>query len=311
MTAGRIDTHHHIVPPSYVDWLARLGIDAGAGVPFPRWSREETLEMMDRRGIETAMVSLSTPGVHFGDAAEARKRAREINELSAGLVRSAPARFGFFAFLPLPDVDGALAELEYAFDSLGADGVVMLANARGVYLGDPALDAVFDALERRRAVVFVHPSIPPGLAPVEGVPGYAADFLLDTTRAAVRLAGSGTLDRCPNLKIILSHAGGFVPYAAYRMGLAASPRRDLADGVAQLRKFWFDTALSGSPTALPSLLAFARPGRVLYGSDWPFASEPIIAGFNGMYESFPVDAAQRASIDRGAAETLFPRLARA
>ncbi|HXX48608.1 MAG TPA: amidohydrolase family protein [Myxococcota bacterium] len=311
MTAGRIDTHHHIVPPSYVDWLARLGIDAGAGVPFPRWSREETLEMMDRRGIETAIVSLSTPGVHFGDAAEARKRAREINELSAGLVRSAPARFGFFAFLPLPDVDGALAELEYAFDSLGADGVVMLANARGVYLGDPALDAVFDALERRRAVVFVHPSIPPGLAPVEGVPGYAADFLLDTTRAAVRLAGSGTLDRCPNLKIILSHAGGFVPYAAYRMGLAASPRRDLADGVAQLRKFWFDTALSGSPTALPSLLAFARPGRVLYGSDWPFASEPIIAGFNGMYESFPVDAAQRASIDRGAAETLFPRLARA
>jgi predicted TIM-barrel fold metal-dependent hydrolase len=146
---------------------------------------------------------------------------------------------------------------------------------------------------------------------VDGVPGYAADFLLDTTRAAIRLAGSGTLDRCPNLKIILSHAGGFVPYAAYRMGLAASPKRDLADGVAQLRKFWFDTALSGSPTALPSLLAFAEPGRVLYGSDWPFAPEPIIAGFNGMYEAFAVGAAQRASIDRGAAEKLFPRLARA
>ncbi|HTO68354.1 MAG TPA: amidohydrolase family protein [Myxococcota bacterium] len=309
--AGRIDTHHHIVPPSYVEWLAKLGVGAGAGVPFPRWSRESTLEMMDRRGIQTAIVSLSTPGVHFGDAAEARKRAREINELSAELVRSAPARFGFFAFLPLPDVDGALEELDYAFDALGADGVVMLANARGTYLGDPALDAVFDALERRHAVVFVHPSIPPGLAPAAGVPGYAADFLLDTSRAAVRLAGSGTLDRCPNLKIILSHAGGFVPYAAYRMGLAASPKGDLFDGVAQLKKFWFDTALSGSPTALPSLFAFAAPGHVLYGSDWPFASDPVIGAFNGMYESFPVDSAQRASIDRGAAEQLFPRLATA
>ena len=309
MNAGRIDSHHHIVPPSYVDWLARLGVDAGAGVPFPRWSREDTLAMMDRRGIQTAIVSLSTPGVHFGDAAEARKRAREINELSAELVRSAPGRFGFFAILPLPDVHGALEELDYALDSLGADGVMMLANARGTYLGDPAFDAVFDALERRRAVVFVHPSIPPGLAPVEGVPGYAADFLLDTTRAAVRLAGSGTLERCPNVKIILSHAGGFVPYAAYRMALAASPKRDLADGVAQLRKFWFDTALSGSPSALPSLLAFAAPGHVLYGSDWPFAPEPIIAGFNGMYEAFPLDAATRASIDRGAAARLFPRIA--
>jgi 6-methylsalicylate decarboxylase len=308
VTAGRIDTHHHLLPPSYVAWLTSRGIDGGAGIPFPRWSRESTLELMDRRGIATALVSLSTPGVYFGDAGEARKRAREVNELAAELVRSAPARFGFFATLTLPDVDGALAEAEYAFDSLGADGVVLLANMGGIYLGDPKFDALFDALDRRHAVVFVHPAIPPGLAPADGIPGYAADFLLDTTRAAVRLAGSGTLERCPHLKIILSHAGGFVPYAAYRMSTVASPRRDLADGITQLRKFYFDTALSASPTALPSLLAFAQPDHVLYGSDWPFAPEPIIAGFNGMYEQFPLATAQRASIDRGAAERLFPRL---
>jgi predicted TIM-barrel fold metal-dependent hydrolase len=308
MSARRIDTHAHVVPPAYAQWLARLGLD-GAGMPIPRWTREDALALMDRQGIETAILSLSTPGVHFGDDAEARKRAREMNEFAADVARSAPERFGFFATLCLPDVAGSLAELDYAFDALGADGVVLLANARGITLGDPRFDALFDALERRGAVVFVHPSLPAGLQPLEGVPGYAADFLLDTTRAAVKLAGSGTLERCPNAKFILSHAGGFVPYAAYRLALAASPRRDPADGLAQLRKFYFDVALSGTPTALPSLLAFAAPDHVLFGSDFPFASAAVGASFTGLFEGFPLDAARRASIDRGAAARLFPRLA--
>ena len=158
--------------------------------------------------------------------------------------------------------------------------------------------------------MFVHPSHLHGVEPLRGIPPFVADFLLDTTRAAIRLAGSGTLERCPNVEIILSHAGGFVPYSAHRFAAVASPRRDPADGIEQLRKFYFDTALSGSPTAFPSLLAFAAPGHVLFGCDWPYAPDASVAYFTGMYESHIADGELRASIDRKAAEGLFPRFRR-
>jgi predicted TIM-barrel fold metal-dependent hydrolase len=306
---GRIDVHHHIVPSSYAQWLRALGLAAG-GLPIPDWSTDASLELMDERGVESAILSLSTPGVHFGDDAEARARAREVNEFAAKVVHDHPARFGFFATLSLPDVDGALAELAYAFDTLRADGVVLLANSRGVYPGDPRLDPLFDELNRREAVVFVHPSTLPGVEPLPGVPAFVADFLLDTTRAALGLARSGTLDRCPDLKIILSHAGGFVPYAAYRIATAASTAGNPLEGIARLKRFYFDTALSSSPTALPSLLAFAEPDHVLFGSDFPYARAGVVAAFSRLYEAFPLPGLQRASIDRSAAERLFPRLRR-
>jgi predicted TIM-barrel fold metal-dependent hydrolase len=307
-TPHRIDTHHHVVPPAYGAWLRSRGLAAG-GLPIPDWSPDAALALMDKYAVQTAVLSVSTPGVHLGDDAEARKWAREVNEYAAAIVQSQPDRFGFFATLCLPDVAGSLRELEYAFDALHADGVVLLANCRGTYLGEPAFDALFDELNRRRARVFVHPSQPPGLEALPGVPTFVADFLLDTTRAAIRLGASGTLDRCPELKVILSHAGGFVPYAAYRIASFASPKANPFDGMAQLKKFYFDTALSGSPAALPSLLAFADPGRVLFGSDWPYAPDVAVGAFTGMYEQYGIDAAARASIDRGAAEELFPRLA--
>jgi predicted TIM-barrel fold metal-dependent hydrolase len=320
-TLGRIDTHHHIVPASYAAWLRRKGMEAG-GMPIPEWSADSAIALMDKYRIQTAIMSISTPGVHLGDDAEAREKAREVNEYAAEVVRKHPSRFGFFATLCLPDVKGSLDEVAYAFDKLHADGVVLLANSRGIYLGDKAFDPLFDELNQRKAVVFVHPSQLYGLDPPKGMPPFITDFLLDTTRAAVRLAGSGTLDRCPDLKVILSHAGGFVPYAAYRIAIAASPKRDLAgglaqftdgltlfaDGLAQLQKFYFDIALSGSPTALPSLLAFARPDHVLYATDWPYAMEVIVGAFTGMYEGYSLNDTQRASIDRSNAEALFPRL---
>jgi len=148
----------------------------------------------------------------------------------------------------------------------------------------------------------------PGLEPLPGVPTFVVDFLLDTTRAAILLSRSGTLDRYPDLKIILAHAGGIVPYAAYRMSAAASPNGNPIDGVAHLKRFYFDTALSGSPTALPSLLAFAEQGHVLFGSDFPYAPAPVVGAFTSMYESYAMTDAQRRSIDRGAAAHLFPRL---
>ena len=235
--------------------------------------------------------------------------AREVNDFAAQVVTDEPQRFGFFATLPLPDVDGALAELDRSFDTLHADGVVLLANHRGVYLGDKTFDPVFDELQRRRAVVFVHPSIIPGLDPLDGIPTFIADFLLDTTRAAINIARSGTLERCPDMKIILAHAGGFVPYAAHRIAIAASANGDYLEGLERLRRYYFDIALSGTPTALPALLAFASPDHITFGSDWPYASNVAVAAMTGMYEHYDLDDATRACIDRGTAATLFPQWA--
>lgn len=304
----RIDTHQHVVPPEYAAWLRRNDQLAG-GLPIPDWSLDRALEVMDHHWVETAILSVSTPGVHLGDGADARAMARDVNDFAAGVVSGDPARFGFFATVPLPDVDGALAEIERSFDTLGADGVILLANHRGTYLGDAAFDPVFDELQRRRAVVFVHPSVPPGLPPVPGLPPFIVDFLLDTTRAAVNLARSGTLDRCPDVKVVLAHAGGFLPYAAARAALAASPSGDHDDGMRLLQRFWFDTALSASQSALPSLLAFAGEHRVTFGSDWPYAPDPVVSRFTTALDAYELDDHTRASINRGAALALFPRLA--
>jgi 6-methylsalicylate decarboxylase len=308
VSAGRIDTHSHVVPPDYADWL-RDHLALAGGLPIPSWDAVAALDVMDNHGIAAAVLSVSTPGVHLGDGADARAMARHVNDFAAQVVRDHPGRFGFFATLPLPDVDGALAELDRCFDELDADGVVLLANHRGTYLGDPAFDPVFDELQRRAAVAFVHPSTIPGLDPVDGIPTYVADFLLDTTRAAVNLARRGTLERCPDVRIVLSHAGGIVPYAAHRLALAASPRDHAADGLALLRRFYFDVALSSTPTALPSLLAFTTPDHVTYGSDWPYAPEPAVAGMARLYERFDLDPEARRQIDRDTAAGLFPRFA--
>jgi predicted TIM-barrel fold metal-dependent hydrolase len=315
MTARRrIDVHHHVIPPAYAAWLRENGVSAAGGRELPQWSVVETLALMDRHEIATAILSVSTPGVRLDPsergAAEARAMARRVNEFAAELARDHAGRFGFFATLTLPDVDAALAELEHAFDVLGAAGVVLLANTHGRYLGDPGDEPLLAELDRRGAVVFVHPSVLPGPA-VDGVPPFAADFLLDTTRAAYRLVQSGAVRRYARLKIVLSHAGGFVPYASHRLmlPLLAQGGRTPGEILDDFRSFYFDTALSGSPAALPSLLAFARPGHVLFGSDWPYAPAPVIDYFTGQLDAYPgLDASGHAAIDRASASALFPKL---
>ena len=303
----RIDTHQHIVPPRYGAWLHEQGLSAG-GLPIPDWSLEGALDMMQAARIERAVLSISTPGVHLGDDAQARDMAREVNEFCADLVKQHPQRFGFFATLTLPDVEGAIAEARYALDVLKADGVVLLANAGGTYLGDPAWEPLMDELNQRHAVVFVHPSFLPGPS-VEGIPASAADFLLDTTRAALSYAKSGALERYPHLKVILSHGGGFLPYAAERVARVCSPDGGNPAGIARLQQFYFDVALSSSPYALPALLAFAKPSHILYGSDWPHAPKARGLHFADMLDAFALSAEQRSAIHRGNALALFPRLA--
>ena len=282
MTRRRIDVHHHAIPAPYAQWLRAKGVADASGRALPEWSPESSLAVMDANGIATAILSVSAPGVHVDpekrDDAEGRAMARTVNEILAETARVHPDRIGFYATLPMPDVEGAIAEARHAFDVLGADGVILLANALGRYLGDPEDEPLFEELARRNAVVLVHPTMLPG-PPAEGIPPFAADFLLDTTRAAYRLVRAGVVRRHPNLKIILSHAGGFVPYASHRLMLPLifeGGGRTPADLLEDFQSFYFDTALSGSAAALPSLLAFAKPGRVLFGSDHPFAPPPVI-----------------------------------
>lgn len=307
----RIDTHHHMIPPDYRKVLDRHGIGDAGGRAMPDWSGEASLDAMARLGVATAILSVSAPGTTvFPAAIDAAALARDVNNYSAELVAAAPDRFGFFATLPMPHLDEAVAEAVRALDELDADGVVLLANSAGAYIGAPGQDALFAELDARSAVVFIHPAELPGPT-VDGVLPFAADFLLDTTRAAYLLVRNGIRRHYPNIRFILSHAGGFVPYASHRLALAitsdvgGSP----ADHLDDFASFYFDTALSSSAAALPSLLAFAKPGHVTFGSDFPFA--PVEAGqlFAAGLESFGgLDDAGRRAIDRTNALALFPRL---
>ncbi|MEV0264910.1 amidohydrolase family protein [Streptomyces sp. NPDC050617] len=316
--ARRIDVHQHIVPPVWAKALDDLGLDSG-GWAIPAWSAADAIAMMDEQGIATGVLSVTSPGVRLdadgsrNAASRAQALARAVNEFGAETAKDHPARFGSFASLPLPDVDAALEEAAYALDTLGADGVVLISNTGGRYLGDPAYEPLWAELDRRAAVVFVHPAQPP-MPLLRGTPAPLADYVFDTTRTAVDMALNGVLSRYRKVKVILSHGGGFLPYAAYRFsGLtstALDTGRTAEDVIGDLKRFYFDTALAASPSSLPSLLAFAEPGHVLYGSDWPFAPQEAGTYYNRFLETYPDFApGQAEAINRGNAEALFPRFA--
>jgi 6-methylsalicylate decarboxylase len=308
-TPNRIDVHQHLLPASYVAWLQSKGIADAGGRKLPEWTAGSALSLMDDIGTATAILSVSTPGTGpAADEAEAVRIAREVNDFSAELVKDNPSRFGFFATLPTSYVGQATSEATRALDDLGADGIVLLANTNGTYLGQPEQEELFAELDRRAAVVFIHPAELPAPS-VPGVPPFAADFLLDTTRAAYLLVHNGIRRRHPHIKFILSHAGGFVPYAAHRLAVAmvGDSAHSPMDSLDDFSTFYFDTALSGSAAALPSLLAFAKPGHVLFGSDWPFAPPAAVQYFTAGIDGYP-GITDHAAIDRDNATALFPRL---
>jgi 6-methylsalicylate decarboxylase len=308
----RIDVHHHVVPPDYRAFLASRGIDDAGGRPLPEWTLDAALSLMELAGIGTAMLSVSAPGtVPARNTAEAASIARDVNDFVAGLVSHQPDRFGLFATVPLPDVEAATSEAVRALEHLHADGLILLANAAGTYLGSHGQDELFAELDARSAVVLVHPAEIPGPV-VPGVSPFAADFLLDTTRAAYLLVRNGVRTRYPRIRFILSHAGGFVPYAAHRLAvsLAAESQVSPLDTLEQFRSFYFDTAVSSSPAALPSLLAFARPEHILFGSDWPFVPVSGVQYFVSGLADYTMARETRTAIDFGNAAALFPRLAK-
>ena len=308
-----IDTHQHMLPDFFWRETENEHAPVGGLAPLP-WSREAMIAFMDDARIDAAILSVSTPGVHTGNGERARSLARRCNEFAADLLQWRPDRVGSFACLPLPDVDASLEELAYAFEVLGLDGVVLFTNANGVYLGDRALEPVLDDLERRRAVVFVHPNPSPDAAAHSlGLPDNLLDFPTDTNRAVAQMHYTNRFARAPNVKYIFAHAGGSIPYLAARFALIDEmrfvPGADQRGTAAEMfRRTYWDTALAVSDPVFRMLHDVASIDRVVYGTDFPYLRRDLAVNSKQQI----MDAAALSDPDRRAvlgdnAARLFPR----
>jgi len=315
--AGRIDVHAHFLPEVYADALARAGLSTlDGGFPVPSWSESAAIEMMDRQGIATAIVSISSPSTHFLPLGQRPEMVRQLNQAGAELVRAYPARFGFFASLPMPDVAASLAELAHALDALGADGVVLETNIDGAYLGAPAFEPIFAELNRRKAVLFLHPTSPACFDAVAlGRPAPLLEFPLDTTRTIVDLLYARTLQRNPHIRVIVPHGGAALPALVARIALFANvpsiePRPDSEAEVFQtLERLYYDLALSAHPVPLAALRRIAPISQILFGSDWPFTPEIGVAmNSHHLAHADDLSESDALAIARENAERVFPRL---
>ncbi len=309
---GTIDTHHHYLPPKVaVEKRAALEkVAPGFEAAFFTWSPQKSIEAMDKNGVATAIVSISTPGVWFGDVAEGRRIARECNEYAAQMVRDYPGRFGFYAAIPLPDVEGSLREIEYSFNVLKADGVGLMSSYDGKSPGEAQFAPVFDELNRRKSAIFIHPTLPVCCTNmVTDVPAAAVEFGFDTTRAALSLLASGTLSRCPDAKFIFAQGGGTLPFLAARIEFLAERfpaiKARLPHGPHyELQKIYLDTGNVTNPGAFPSTRSLAPLSQLLFATDYPqLPMEMSLNEFNNV----GLSAAEKVAIQHDNPLRLFPR----
>lgn len=314
---GRIDVHHHFVPPVYAEALRKAGLRTlDGGMPVPAWSAEAAIAVMDRQGIDTAIVSLSSPSAHFLPPAQRPTLVRQVNEAGAGLTATYPGRFGFFATLPMPDTEAALGEIRHAFDRLGVDGVILETNIDGRYLGDPTFAPIFAELNRRKATLFLHPTSPACFDAVAlGRPAPLLEFPLDTTRTLVDLLYSRTLQDNPDVNVIVPHGGAALPALIARIaafaGLPLIARRPASEAEVfeTLARLYYDVALSAHPVPFAGLRRIAPIGQILFGSDWPFTPEAGVArNIRQLAENGLSDDDARAIAHENALR-VFPRLA--
>jgi predicted TIM-barrel fold metal-dependent hydrolase len=301
----RVDFHHHFLPPRHVE---KILAQRESGRP-PKWTPEITLQEMDKNGVATAITSLVQPGVWFGDIEASRSIARYCNEYAAQMAADHPGRFGFFAAIPLPDIEGSLREIDYALGTLKADGIGLMTEFDGKYLGDPAFTPVFEELNRRKAIVYTHPTQPQcctGL--VKGVTVSTIEYATDTTRTIASLLFTGTAARFADIRFMFSHGGGTLPFLLGRFERLAEERKDAwaPNGVTpQLKKFYYEVAQANHPGALAALLKLAPLSNVVFGSDYPL--RPVSEAVEGVAK-YEFTAAQRRAIERDNALRLVPRL---
>jgi len=319
-TPHRIDVHHHFVPQVYKDALIAMGSFCpapGYQPPLQNWTVERSLDQMDQAGIATSMISVTTPGIHFGNDEAAKKLARQCNDAGAKMVHDRPRRFGLFAALPLPDVDSSLNEIAYALDQLKADGIGLYTNyeAESVkFLGDPAFAPVLEELNRRKALVFVHPTsclcctnLQPDIADA------IIEYGTDTTRTIASLVFGGAAARYPGIRYIFCHAGGTMPYLIQRFidfsGRDKSAMRAaMPNGMMhELTRFHYDLAQTAHPGPVGALRKIIPLSQILFGTDYPYgagcvdqANRVAACGFT---------AEELAAVDRTNALKLLPRFA--
>jgi predicted TIM-barrel fold metal-dependent hydrolase len=311
-----IDVHHHLFPPGYADGPARATLMSQSGgrsnATIASWTPGASLAEMDRCGIASAMLSVATPGTWFGDAAESRDLSRMCNEYGAKLARDHSGRFGSFSSLPLPDVEGSLREIAYSLDVLQADGFVLMTSYDNRWPGEAEFAPVFDELNRRKAVVFFHPTAPAcckGL--ITDVVDATIEYMFDTVRAITSLLYSGTLSRCPDIRFIFSHNGSAVPLLQDRITapMKANPKlaaRAPNGPLHDLRRLYFETAGSVLPESFCALLRLVSTRSVLFGTDYPLGRMTAQQTLDGLLEQ-GFDAEDLQLVARGNALRLFPR----
>jgi 6-methylsalicylate decarboxylase len=308
---GAIDVHAHYVTPRLRAAMLAAGHDHPDGMPaIPEWTTETALSTMEQTGIAAMLLSVSSPGVHFGDDAAARELARAVNDDGAEIVAAHPRRFGLLASLPLPDLDGALTELRHAFDDLGADGITLLTHYDGRHLGHPCYEPLMAELDRRGAVVLLHPTSPPCWETTSaGFPRPMLEFPFETTRAVTSLVLAGVVARYPAIRFVVPHAGAALPALADRVAAFAAMGGSTVAVPRTLSALYYDVAGFALPRLLPALLTLTTPGRLLYGSDYPFTPGWAVHGLaQALATTDVLTADDRRALWRGTAEVLFPRL---
>ena len=299
----RIDCHAHVHPPAYREALGPT--------PLPPTTLDGFQAAMEHHEIDAAVLSVGPPGAFLGEGGDPGRVARLANDGIAEIVRAEPTRFAGLVTLPLPDLDEALAELERGLDELKLDGVMLLSNVAGTYLGDPALERLFEALDERGAYVFVHPGFPPHRPPL-GHPIWLYEFPFETVRAVANLIYSGTLERYPRIRLQLSHLGGAAPFLAHRIASLADREPEQASAapagaLEYLRRLYYDTGLANNAPALASTQIVTELNHIVFGTDWPYAALPPEGG-----DPAPglgvLGAEGRAAVESANATALVPRL---
>lgn len=307
---GRIDLHHHFLPQDYMRAEHERSKATHGNTDLFSWTPEKSIAEMDKAGVAFAFASTSTPGVWYGDVELGRRLARQWTDAAVEAIHKYPTRFGLFAPLPLPDTDGSLDQIEYALDEIHADGLGLLANFGGKWLGDQSFWPVMEELNRRQAIVYVHPTFTPCVSnTIPGAQMQLVEFPFETTRTIANLIMSGTTTRFPDIRWIFAHNGGATPMLIGR--LEEQDHRGMGKNFpagmrAELRKFYYDNASAWNSSAMAALMNLVPKDHMFFGSDYPFLS--ATEAVHKFDQLKTIDPGTRAAIERNNAFKLFPRL---
>lgn len=321
-----IDIHHQIIPEFYSKKISTVGVDSCAalkGIPFPNWNSKAMIETMDKNGIQVAITSITDPGVRFLDEKFTASLARECNEFSANLIEKFPGRIGAMGVLPLPYIEASLEEIHYCLDTLKLDGFILLSNYGKGYLGNQLYQPIFEELNKRGVTVFIHPTIPALYDPEYAfLPPAMFEFVFDTSRTLMSLLLSGRISTCSNIKFLIAHAGGVLPYLTSRLLYFSQfvkvrfPEKEdpygfsnIPEGISNaLKGLYYDTTLTMKPATINWVLEYAGSDHMAFGSDYPFPEESLVnEEVKDFHKFLSFDNEVTTNIAYKTAQILFPR----